>query len=64
MDTKSGESSRKDAKIRHYKNLQEMLESPEYKEYIKLIRKGCEAGILIAQPPLPKEVTNENQPAE
>lgn len=41
--------------MKPYKNLQEMLESPEHKEYIKLIRQACKAGIIDVYPPLPEE---------
>ena len=39
----------------HYKDLQEMINSPEYKEYIELIRQGVEAGIIEVYPPLPEK---------
>ena len=45
----------------HYKNIKEMIESPEYKKYIKLIRLGIKKGILEAYPPLPEEVECQKQ---
>ena len=41
--------------VRHYKNLQEMIESPEYREFVRLVRQGCKEGIFKSYPPLPKE---------
>lgn len=43
----------------HYKDLREMINSPEYKRIIQLIRKGVEAGTTIVYPPLPLEDTNK-----
>jgi len=39
----------------HYANLAEMVNSPEYQEFIKLLRLGMEEGIIEIYPPLPEE---------
>ena len=48
-------------KVIKYKDLQEMIKSPEYKNFIQLIRRGVAEGILTVDPPLPPE-ENENSP--
>ena len=39
----------------HYKDLQEMINSPEYKRCIKLVRQGVKEGRITIHPPLPSE---------
>lgn len=40
--------------VLRYKDLQEMQESPEYKEFGRLLREGVKHGIISVYPPLPE----------
>ena len=46
---------------RRYKNLAEMVASPEYKECGRLIRQGIREGVLEAYPPLPDEEVRRDE---
>ncbi len=38
----------------HYKNLKEMIDSPEYQRFIRLVRQGVREGVVDVYPPLPE----------